>query len=82
MSNYKYQVVPFIGKIKGKQSADEVSKQLESVIEQYSSQGWEFYQLADVSIEVSPGCLASLFGAKESYMKFDQIIFRKQINSN
>lgn len=30
-----------------------------------------------VDIEVIPGCLASLFGAKVGYTRFDQVVFRK-----
>jgi hypothetical protein len=74
---YQYQVVPFIGKIKSSQSASDVAAQLQAVISQYAVQGWEFYQIGDVNIEVKPGCLAGLFGAKIAYMRFDQIIFRK-----
>ncbi len=74
---YQYQVVPFIGKIKSNQSAADVAAQLQGVITQYAAQGWEFYQIGDVNIEVQPGCLAGLFGAKVAYMRFDQIVFRK-----
>lgn len=74
---YQFKVVPFIGQIKGNQSSADVAKQLEAVISQHSTQGWEFYQLSDVNIEVQPGCLAGLLGAKVSYVRFDQLIFRK-----
>ncbi len=77
MANDEYKVVPFIGKINSKQSAEDVSSQLWSVIETYATQGWEFYQMADVNIEVAPGCLAGFFGAKVSYVRFDQLIFRR-----
>jgi ABC-type polysaccharide/polyol phosphate transport system ATPase subunit len=75
--SYQYQVVPFRGTIKGNQSSDDVAKQIESTINQYAAQGWEFCQLTDVNIEVQPGCLAGLLGTKASYMRYDQIIFRK-----
>ena len=77
MAKYEYKVVPFIGRIKRKQSAADVSAQLEAVIDSYASEGWELYQMADVNIEVSPGCLAGLFGGKQSYVRFDQLIFRR-----
>ena len=74
---FTYKVVPFIGSIKRNQGASEVSAQLESTINEYAKQGWEFYELDEVNIAVSPGCLASLFGSKTEYTKFDQVIFRK-----
>jgi hypothetical protein len=72
-----YKVVPFMGKIKSRQSAAEVSGQLQSLINGEAGQGWELDQIQAVNIEVKPGCLAGLFGAKEVYIKFDQVIFRK-----
>ena len=78
MAKYQYVVVPFIGQIKSRQSAAEVSVQLQNLINHYAAQGWEFYQLNDVNIEVRPGCLASLFGARAAYIQFDQVIFRRE----
>lgn len=77
MATYEYRVVPFMGKIKSGQAADDVSRQLQEVIAKNSSGGWEFYQLADVDIEVQPGCLSALFGAKVAYSTYNQVIFRK-----
>jgi hypothetical protein len=73
---YQYLVVPFIGQSTGSVSASEVAKQMERVIEDHASRGWEFYQLSDVNIEVRPGCLAGLLGAPVQYVRFDQLIFR------
>jgi hypothetical protein len=76
-----YLVIPFIGKIKSgffsSENAETVSRQLQSLINQYSQRGWEFHNIAKVDIEVTPGCLASLFGAKTSYISFDQVVFRR-----
>lgn len=77
--SYQYKVVPFIGRIKGSQSAADVAPQLESIINQHAGQGWEFYQLNNVNIEVQPGCIAGLLGSKVSYVQFDQLIFRKSM---
>jgi hypothetical protein len=74
---YQYKIVPFIGKIKSGQGAEIAAQQLESVISQYVTAGWEFVQLGDVNIEVQPGCLGGLLGQKAAYITFDQIIFRK-----
>jgi predicted metalloprotease len=76
MSNI-YRVIPFRGKIKGKQSAGDVSNQLEEIINERAKEGWEFDQLSSVNIEVQPGCLAGIFGAKVAYNRFDMVIFKK-----
>ncbi len=72
-----YKVVPFIGRIKSSQSASEVGGQLQSLINAEASQGWDLDQIQAVNIEIKPGCLAGLFGAKVVYVKFDQVIFRR-----
>lgn len=83
MTRYEYMVVPFVGRLKSGlfsvQDAGDVSKQLAAVINQHASQGWEFHTLNDVDIEVKPGCLAGLFGAKTAFMPFDQVIFRRPV---
>jgi hypothetical protein len=80
---YEYLVVPFIGRLNqglfSVENARSVSRQLQSVINQYAERGWKFCSIEKVDIEVAPGCLASLFGAKTSYISFDQIVFRRSI---
>lgn len=75
-------MLPFIGRIKrgifSSENAKDVSNQLQAVINQQASHGWHFHGLQKVDIEVSPGCLASLFGAKSSVITFDQLVFRRK----
>lgn len=83
MTEYEYNVVPFIGQIKkgvvNTETAGTVSKQLRDLINPMAMQGWEFYRIDKVDIQVKPGCLASLFGAKTSFITFDQVIFRRPV---
>lgn len=74
----RYQVMPFIGKIKANQSAIEVSNQLEELLNKGAENGLEFVELSSVNIEVQPGCLAALFGAKASYVRFDMAVFKSR----
>ncbi len=73
----QYKVVPFIGKIKSSGSAGEVATQLQAAINANAVDGWELHSFNDVNIEVRPGCLAGLFGAKAAYIQFDQLVFKK-----
>lgn len=75
MGRYVYIVAPFMGSIKGKQSAKDVSNQLQELINFYAKKGWQFHSMAEVNIEVAPGCLAGLFGSGSEYTKYDQVIF-------
>ena len=80
---YVYTVVPFVGKVKtgffSSDNAATVSSQLQQTIDTHVSQGWEFYSVEKIDIEIQPGCLSSLLGAKVSYISFDQVIFRKAV---
>ena len=77
MAQYTYRVVPFIGSVKKGGTAEEVAKQLQTVIDQHASDGWELHTFNDVNIEVRPGCVAGLFGAGSDYVRFDQLRFRR-----
>lgn len=77
MASYSYKVVPFLGQLKSGQGPDVVSSQLEHLINDTASQGWEFYELDSVDIEIRPGCLAALFGGQTAYSTFNQVIFRR-----
>lgn len=77
----EYKVVAFIGKLQSGESPTKVSAQLQAAIARETVGGWELDRVADVNIEVAPGCIAGLFGAKVAYVKFDQLIFRKPASS-
>lgn len=77
LARYVYKVVPFQGQIKGSGTAEAVSAQLASVINDVAAEGWELVTMADVGISVSPGCLGKLIGRESSYSRFDQLIFRR-----
>lgn len=79
MARYQYKVVPFIGKLDQRGRAEDVADQLQGLINNYTERGWIFHQLADVNIEIKPGCLGVLFGAKAGYVRYDQLIFRREI---
>ena len=81
MASYEYKVVPFIGRLKSGvfnvENAEKVSEQLQQLIDTYAQQGWEFYRIDPVQIQIQPGCLAGLFGQRVSWINFDQVIFRR-----
>jgi hypothetical protein len=83
MIGYEYLVVPFVGQLKKSvfsvENAQKVSEQLRDLINPMAKQGWEFYRIDKVDIMVKPGCWASLFGAKASFLAFDQVIFRREV---
>lgn len=77
---YEYKAVPFLASVGGRdlKSANQASAQLTDVMNANAVDGWEFYQLEGVSVEVRPGCLAGLFGARAGTLLIDQLIFRRE----
>jgi len=57
--------------------AQTVSAQLDSLIDHYAQQGWEFYSLEKVNIQIMPGCIGQMLGQNASYISLDQVIFRQ-----
>ena len=60
-AHYRFHVLPFIGTIRSgfftNDNAQTVSGQLQSLIDHYTQQGWEFYSVEKVDIQVNPGCI-------------------------
>jgi len=50
---------------------------LESISNEHGRQGWEFHSVNEMHTVTPPGCLAALFGAKEVYLIYSVIVFRK-----
>lgn len=77
---YTYLVLPFQGQAKGQLDMKDVlgvAQQLQEVINTSAKAGWEFVEVASVTIAVAPGCPGRLFGASASFVTFDQVVFRK-----
>ena len=43
-----------------------------------SKDGWDFFSLESIKISEKPGCLAGMFGAKETTTTFNMLIFCKE----
>lgn len=71
----EYKVVPFVASIDHKKgNSNHVAEQLELLIKQHSSQGWNYIRLESVSTYVSPdnGCFG--FGGKPGYTTERQMV--------
>lgn len=73
------QVPPTIS-IKGKEhKGTEAAGYMESAVNQMADQGWEFYRVDSVGVQLQPGCLGSLLGQKTAEQLYYVITFRKQM---
>ncbi|MDH5301427.1 MAG: DUF4177 domain-containing protein [Gammaproteobacteria bacterium] len=57
---------------------NEAAAYLESVVNEYASDGWEFYRVDSVGVRLQPGCFAALGGKKEENSLYYVITFRKE----
>lgn len=76
---YHYFVAPFHGNIRAGQGVQEVSTQLQGLINHYAAYGWEFVQVGSVTHTVNEGCFAALFGRGTSQYSYDQVVFRRAV---
>lgn len=51
-------------------------------LNEWARVGWELDQIAQIAVTESPGCLASLFGAKSVTIEFNCLVFRKPSVAN
>ncbi|QDU86635.1 hypothetical protein Pla163_37860 [Planctomycetes bacterium Pla163] len=79
MTDYTYKVVPFLGSLANRGKIGEVSKQLESLINEGARNGWEFHSVTTVALEVKPGCLGALLSQGPTYVRHDQVVFRRRL---
>lgn len=75
----EYKVVPFTATLnQQRETSAVVANQLESIINQYLSDGWRYVRLESVStyIQADPGCFG--IGAKPGYIaSYQMVVFIK-----
>jgi hypothetical protein len=54
----------------------EAAGYLEEVVNQWAAQGWEFYRVDSIGVQVSAGCLGSFFGPAVQQHAYYVITFR------
>jgi Mg-chelatase subunit ChlD len=56
---------------------NEIAAYVQEWANKLSASGWEFYRIDTMSMTVNPGCLDSLFGARQSYIQYSVMTFRR-----
>jgi hypothetical protein len=79
MYQYKMvQVPPNIEVQANTHRGDEAAAYLENIVNTHARDGWEFYRIDPLGVNVKPGCIAGLLGQKEASITYYVISFRKQ----
>lgn len=55
----------------------EIAAYLQQLSTNMSAEGWEYYRVDSVGVAVSPGCWATMFGAKQSMTYYNVVTFRR-----
>ncbi len=79
VGGYEYVISYFEAKFTGSGTPMMVADQFTAFVEWWAAQGYEFLRVDEVPYRVTPGCLAGLFGAKETYGYSTVVAFRKKL---
>lgn len=78
MYQYKMvQIPPGIAVRASEHRGNEAAAYLEEIVNDYAEEGWEFYRIDSMDIQVQPGCLGALFGKKGDQDTYYVITFRR-----
>lgn len=79
MHQYKMVQVPPNIEVQSKQhKGNEAAAYLEGVVNSQAKEGWEFYRVDAIGVNVKPGCIAGLLGQKEVLSTYYVVTFRRQ----
>lgn len=71
------QVPPTITVKQKEYVGNEASFYLQSLANEKSAQGWEFYRVDTIGVVVEPGCLGALMGQRRTLTHYYVVTFRK-----
>lgn len=60
-----------------KDTGTEIAAYLEKLSNDMNAQGWQFYRIDSVGVEVQPGCLGILTGVKQTMTYYNVVTFRR-----
>lgn len=78
MYQYKMVQIPPNIEVQAKNHrGNEAAAYMENVVNIYAADGWEFYRVDTVGVNLKPGCLGALFGNRDNISTYYVISFRK-----
>ena len=64
--------------IDNKGSYDGAVRSFADIINREAKGGWNFHSMENIAVRQQPGCLAGLFGQKETTVYFNMLVFSKE----
>jgi hypothetical protein len=74
-----FQLAPTISVKEGVKTSQLAAHYLEDVVGRFAKEGWEFFRVDEIGIDVRPGCLAALFGVGAVRHSYYVITFRQPV---
>lgn len=74
----EYKMVQIPPNVQKSNKGNDAADYLETLANRHAAQGWEFHRIDEIGVVDKPGCLAGLFGAKQSVTLYFVITFRRQ----
>lgn len=77
---YEYkmiQIPPDISVNARDSTGSDAAHYLQNIVKQHATNGWEFYRVDPIGVQVKPGCLASILGAKTVEKVYYVVSFRR-----
>lgn len=78
MPQYKCVQAPTAIKISTKQGVQKAMSQFTDLINSEAVDGWRFYSMENIVVVEKAGCLAGLFGASETNLEVNMLVFVKE----
>jgi hypothetical protein len=77
-ANYEFKMVQLPQTYVLKQdTGKEIAAHLEKLAKDMGVDGWEFFRVDSVGVQVQPGCLGALSGIKQSQSYYNVVTFRR-----
>lgn len=73
---YRMEQIPRNIRTDGVEGGSEASDYLQIVVDRMTAKGWDFFRVDTVGVEIPPGCLFALFGAKPEYKQYFVVTYR------
>lgn len=79
MYTYKMvQIPPNISVDMKTHKGNEAAAYIQNIVNSYAEDGWEFYRIDSVGVDLQPGCFGGLSGQKAQSNVYYVISFRKE----
>jgi len=80
MYTYKMvQIPPNISVQMKEHKGNEAAAYLQNVVNEHAENGWEFYRIDSIGVQVKPGCFDVLRGKKEENNMYHVITLRREV---